>query len=253
MDPSAQAQATNLTLARRPLSSWVFDWASRRLGYGNGDPKTNGEFRLLDDLPTVSTVFDVGANRGDYALAVLERRPRAQVHCFEPSQAAYEILARRLSNRATLHRCALADVPGETLLYSSEPGSELSSLYNRDLRALSIPFGDHSERVTVSTLDAEASKAGVSHVDLLKIDAEGAEARVIEGAAEMIEAGAIDVLVIEYGGTALDSHRFVRDFYLLLADRYDLYRVLPDGLLPMGRYREAYERAEYVNICAVKR
>jgi FkbM family methyltransferase len=231
----------------------VFDWASRRLGYGNDDPKTNGEFRLLNDLPTAPTVFDVGANRGDYALAVLERRPRAHVHCFEPSQAAYEILARRLDNRATPHRSALADAPGETLLYSDESGSELSSLYNRDLRALSIPFGHHSELVPVSTVDAEASKAGVSHIDLLKIDAEGAEARVIEGAAGMIEAGAIDILVFEYGGTALDSHRFVRDFYLLLADRYDLYRVLPDGLLPMGRYREAYERAEYASICSVKR
>ena len=57
----------------------------------------------------------------------------------------------------------------------------------------------------------------MSHVDLLKIDTEGAEARVIQGAAGMIEAGVIDMLVIEYGGTALDSHRFVRDYYLLLA------------------------------------
>ena len=92
----------------------------------------------------------------------------------------------------------------------------MSSLYQRDLRALSIPFGGHSERITVSTLDAEASKAGVSQVDLLKIDTEGAD-RVIQGAAGMIEAGVIDMLVIEYGGTALDSHRFVRDYYLLLA------------------------------------
>ena len=58
-------------------------------------------------------MFDVGANRGDYAMAVLERRPQANVHCFEPSHAAYKTLAASLSDRATLHRCALAETPGE--------------------------------------------------------------------------------------------------------------------------------------------
>jgi len=204
-------------------------------------------------LPDRPTVFDVGANRGDFAQGVLERIPGARIHCFEPSPSAYETLKTRLQDRAVLHNVALDSAPGQAVLYANEPGSELSSLYRRDLRALGLPFGHHTESVTVSTLDIEAGRAGVDRIDLLKIDTEGAEARVIEGSAGMIEAGAIDMFLIEYGGTALDSHRFVRDYYGLLADRYDLYRVLPNGLLPMGGYREAYERAEYVNLCALRR
>jgi FkbM family methyltransferase len=240
-------------VVRRRLASRLFDWSSRRLGYGNDDPATNGEFRLLAELPERPTVFDVGANRGDYAQGVLERKPGAHVHCFEPSPTAFAALLANLGDRAILHNVALDSTPGQAVLYADERGSGLSSLYRRDLRALGMPFGQQTESVVVSTLDIEADQAGVDHVDLLKIDAEGAEARVIEGAARMIETGSIDMLVIEYGGTALDSHRFVRDYYALLADRYDLYRVLPDGLLPLGAYREAYERAEYMNFCALRR
>ncbi len=240
-------------VARRPLASRLFDWSSRRLGYGNDDPNTNGELRLLTELRERPTVFDVGANRGDFAEAVLERKPDACLHCFEPSASAYETLKARLADRAVLHNVALDSSAGRAFLYANEPGSELSSLYRRDLRALGMPFGQHTESVIVSTLDIEAREAGVEHIDLLKIDTEGAEARVIEGSSGMLAAGAIGMLLIEYGGTALDSHRFVRDYYGLLADRYDLYRVLPDGLLPMGAYREAYERAEFVNLCALRR
>jgi len=148
-------------VVRRPLASRLFDWSSRRLGYGNEDPTTNGEFRLLAELPERPTVFDVGANRGDFAQGVLERIPGARIHCFEPSPSAYETLNTRLRDRAVLHNVALDSAPGQAVLYANEPGSELSSLYRRDLRALGMPFGQHTESVTVSTLDIEAGRAGV--------------------------------------------------------------------------------------------
>jgi FkbM family methyltransferase len=240
-------------IVRRPIALRLLDWSSRRLGYGDDDPATNGELRLLDDLPPTPVVFDVGARHGDYAVAVLSRRSAASVCCFEPSQSSFAVLRSRLDGRATLRNCALAEHAGIATLWADADGSGMSSLYRRDLDQLGIEFNRVSEQVTVSTVDIECELAGIEHIDLLKIDAEGAEAAVIGGAAGLIATDGVDRIAFEYGGTALDSGRFVRDFYGQLADRYDLYRVLPDGLLPMGRYRENYERAEYVNMVAVRR
>ena len=242
-----------MPIVRRPVAARLFSWSSRRLGYGNSDPATNGELRLLDDLPLEPVVFDVGARHGDYAAAVLSRRSGATVFCFEPSQSSFAVLTSRLAGRATLRNCALAERAGTATLWSDTQGSEMSSLYRRDLTQLGIEFGGISERVAVSTVDIECRLAGIEHIDLLKIDAEGAEEAVIAGASAAIQKDGVDRIAFEYGGTALDSGSLVRDFYRRLSERYDLYRVLSDGLLPMGQYREAYERAEYVNMVAIRR
>jgi hypothetical protein len=45
----------------------------------------NGEYYVLDKLSntTIDTVFDVGANNGDYTNACLSRFKNAKIHAFE--------------------------------------------------------------------------------------------------------------------------------------------------------------------------
>jgi FkbM family methyltransferase len=237
--------------ARRPIALRLHEWSLSRLGYGNADPAANGEFALLDDLPDAPVVFDVGARHGDYAAFVLELRPNAEVHCFEPSRTSFADLSSRLVGRARLHNVALAESRGTALLYSEQSGSAMSSLYRRELGWLNVDFSI-TEDVAVSTLDAVCAEEGVERIDVLKLDAEGAEAPVLAGATRMLDEGRIERVVFEYGGTALDSGFFIRDFYRLLPN-FDLYRVLPDGLLPLGPYSEHLELAHYSNYCAVRR
>ena len=54
-------------------------------GDGNDDPASNGEQWLVNAvLPGCRTVFDVGANRGDWTASALAANPTVTVHCFEP-------------------------------------------------------------------------------------------------------------------------------------------------------------------------
>ena len=57
----------------------------------------------------------------------------------------------------------------------------------------------------------------------------------------MINSGKIDFIQFEFGGTDIDSRVFFRDFYYLLKDRYDLYRIVKDGLYKIEGYTEIYE------------
>lgn len=127
-----------MRISRRPIAIRAHRRSLARLGYGNDDPDTNGEYRLLDELPEVPTVFDVGAHHGDYALAVLSRRPRATVHCFEPAAETFSELARRLAGRARLHQVALSDSTGGRTLYGDRAGSAMASLFRRDLHWLGV-------------------------------------------------------------------------------------------------------------------
>jgi FkbM family methyltransferase len=236
--------------SRRPAAVRLLRWSLARLGYGNDNPATNGEYRLLDELPELPTVFDVGAHRGDYAFAVLDRRPNAIVHCFEPAAETFRLLATRVGGRARLHCVALSDSSGNRTLFGDRVGSAMASLFRRDLDWLGIE-NSVEETVKTETLDDVCAAENIDHIDLLKIDAEGSEHLVLLGARRMLDGHRIARIMFEYGGTALDSHFFMRDFYRLL-DGFTLYRVLPDGLLPLGRYGEHLEIAAYSNYCAIR-
>jgi FkbM family methyltransferase len=220
-----------------------------RLGFGNGDPAVNGECRLLEELAAAPVEFDVGAHHGDYAAAVFERRPNATVYGFGPSAGTFEILAARVGSSARLHRVAPADQSGARTLYADRMGSSMASLFRRELGWLNLAT-DVEEKVETRTLDDFCVSEGLDQIDLLKIDAEGAECLVLLGAQRMLAERRIARIMFECGGPALDSHFFMRAFFNLL-DGHAFYRVFPDGLLPLGSYREQLEVPQYANYVAI--
>ena len=96
----------------------------------NGDILTNGEFRLMQTvLPQCATVFDVGANVGDWTALALNINPRLQIHCFEPSAATFQRLQAR--GGAICNNFGLSSAPGEMTLWVFADGAGINSLYKR--------------------------------------------------------------------------------------------------------------------------
>ncbi len=140
-------------------------------------------------------VFDVGANAGYFTLLLSELVGEAgTVVAFEPVGAQAALLRRsielnRLRN-VTVCENAVADGDGELALTLDRVNSGLASLSPRNVLA---PGG--TVRVRGLTLDGYSRVTGL-YPGLLKIDVQGAEMKVLRGAAGQLDR---DVrIILEY-------------------------------------------------------
>jgi FkbM family methyltransferase len=177
-------------------------------------------------------VVDVGANTGFYTLLALSASS-AVVHAYEPFPECREWLARNLAlnpslaDRARGHGAAVGDAPGVSTLYIPAAIAvhglvEMSCSLDPAFRP-----SDRSIEVPVVALDDEFAGAEADRVDLLKVDVEGTESRVIAGARNLLRRGRPLVFVeiledryapplaaafegLGYEAVAIDTDRLVR-------------------------------------------
>jgi FkbM family methyltransferase len=142
--------------------------------------------RALDHLG-VGTVLDVGANVGQYAAGLRSSGYRGRIVSFEPLSDAYARLARRCAHDPawTVHRQAVGSEPGELELNISANSYSSSLLPMTSAHTGAAPRSQYVgvEKVPVTTL---ADLLPVHDVDpasaWLKIDTQGYEAQVLDGA-----------------------------------------------------------------------
>jgi FkbM family methyltransferase len=255
-DAGAQRFLTDVFRGPRlqPLWQRVHAVALMGMNFLDANQATNGELWLLDwlaeRLDRSPVVFDVGANVGQYSQAVIERLPSAQLYAFEPSAAAFGKLEATLGGHGAAFQLALGAEDAERPLYADGPGSELGSLVRRDLHRHGLDVRE-TETVTVRRLETLCNELAVERIDLLKIDAEGSELDVLGGAGAML-GERVGVIQFEFGGTAIDARRIMRDFFDILEPEYRIYRLLPGGLWPL-RYSESIEILVYANYVALPR
>lgn len=217
----------------QPLFRRLHQLALAGLNYGRSEVADSGEAWALDYarsvVPDASVVFDVGANLGDWTIAAQRTWPGATVHAFEPAGDIYRQLTARVD--AVCVQAAVGDAEGEAVLYAVAGVSGLSSLHDRDLAAHSMTMSPAGS-VPVTTVDSYCAENGIERIDYLKIDAEGHDLAVIQGASGTIDRG-VRFIQFEFGGCNIDSRTFLRDFVRLLEPDYRIYRMLTDGLAPL--------------------
>jgi FkbM family methyltransferase len=235
------------------------NFVQRGIGIGNYETEQiSGEKFLVDQvLPRLLTrkhtvLFDVGANVGHYSKSLSSAFPSAQILAFEPVPQTFESLRARLTG--SLVKCypvGLSDAEGSAIIYDYDQaeGSEHASLFSGvfDLhRAKKIK----EIHVPLITMDAFCAAEQISEIDFLKIDTEGNELRVLKGAQSLISKRAIRAIQFEFNEMNVVSRVFLRDFYDILPG-YTFYRLLPEGLLPLGQYSSRNEIFAFQNILAV--
>lgn len=137
-------------------------------------------------------MVDVGANIGLYSILGNSRVGDAgQVWAFEPSRESYNRLVRNLQ----LNNCscvqpiqlALGDAPDRLSTIACDAG--YGDAYRYLLPETEQGAGaSGGEMVRATTLDACAAEYGIKEIDLIKIDVEGGEYRVLLGARETLSA-----------------------------------------------------------------
>ncbi len=226
---------------------------ARGLGvYNLSSSALSGEDYLLHRLAATppATVFDIGANEGDYVESVHKAFPSATIYAFEPHPRTFVRLQERTGSTAKCFNLACDKEIGSFELHdlAGEKGTQLASLSREALLPLGRPI--ESFLIKSITLDEFCAQNKIDRIDLLKIDTEGNERRVLEGAARLLSEGRIDCIQFEFNEMNVASRSFMMDFIKLLP-RHRLYRLLPNGLLPIQKYSPFFgEMFGYQNIVA---
>lgn len=152
------------------------------------------------------TIFDVGAYNGVSAKRFSEMYPHARIHSFEPSPDTYDELCQltqqpEYSQQIVPHRLALSSQSGCRILHRHQ-APQTDSLLDTHSEALDQwPDGRFSDispvETRVETVDGICNQEAIEYVDILKIDAQGEDLRILFGAESMFTQERIGVVVVE--------------------------------------------------------
>ncbi|MEL6601827.1 MAG: FkbM family methyltransferase [Cyanobacteria bacterium J06614_10] len=147
------------------------------------------------------TVLDIGANIGTTVLRSAHLvGPHGHVHAFEPNPAVQKTLKESVAfnglENVTIHSVAVGDSPGELDLMVPIGHNGGASLTRRDVEATQAT-GTTMVKVPVRTVDDIFSTPAFEAIRLVKIDVEGFEPQVIQGAYNLFRQVPPDVMVVE--------------------------------------------------------
>lgn len=199
----------------------------------NGDIEINGERFLLRTLKSYNfnTIFDVGANVGDWSLIAAEYFPAATVHAFELSSSTYSTTASRLSGKNFVtNNVGLSNVAGVIHYKDYGDNSGKNTIIN-DATFWDESIQMESKESILTTGDSYCDERNISFIDFLKIDVEGADHLVLQGFDRMLTNKNIRVIQFEYGYTHADAKFLMRDFFSLLNSKgYIVGKMWSDGI-----------------------
>jgi FkbM family methyltransferase len=130
-------------------------------------------------------VIDIGANDGLFTLVAASRvGPHGRVLAVEPSSREFGRLKRNVElnqlGNIESFRLALYSHAGSGRLARAGFGHEGQNAVGDQIPNPQVPAAG-SENVALETLDAFAAAQNLKRLDFLKLDAEGSEARILEG------------------------------------------------------------------------
>lgn len=173
-------------------------------------------------------ILDIGANVGVHSLAMAQQLKRTGgiVHAFEPTTWAFEKLKynNQLNNfpNLHLHRIALSDVNGEQKILCTASEEVMPFKASWDISGKSKNRGQ--DHLIFQKLDDWVVEKGVTQIDLIKIDVDGYEVKVLNGALESFKKFR-PLLIIELGYATLKrvGNSPVELLDLLEQFHYDLF------------------------------
>ena len=182
---------------------------------------------------SIKTIFDVGANEGQTLTEFRRFFPNATIHCFEPVAGTFKRLqdfAKQYDNYV-LENIAFAEEPGKKTIRLFDDYSSLNSLKDNLMNTKSNAI---EEVITMDTVDNYCLAKNIKKIDLLKIDTEGYEINVLEGAKKMLSEGRVGMLYCEVGlqkNNTRNTNLAVITDWLAGHDYYffGLYQLVSDG------------------------
>jgi FkbM family methyltransferase len=141
--------------------------------------------------PDLATVVDIGANRGQFTLAVRRWAPQARVVAFEPLPEPADRFRKvfRGDSRVTLHRVAIGPEAGDVTIHVSGCDDSSSVLPIGAMQERLFPgTGEvRTETVPMGRLSDFVSAEEIVFPAMLKLDVQGFELEALRGCEDLLE------------------------------------------------------------------
>lgn len=150
------------------------------------------------DQKALNIFFDVGANTGQTAKAFDDDFSPARIYCFEPVNETFEKLKNNCRH--------LQNVIPENFAFGESQGQKQISLFadwdggnSLNEESMCQDKNAATQTVVINTVDNYCAEKAIKHIDLLKIDTEGYELNVLQGATGMLKEKKISFILCEAG------------------------------------------------------
>jgi FkbM family methyltransferase len=233
------------------LGDGVIGW---RLLLGLGFEEASKDL-FLRMLRPGDVIFDIGANIGDYTLPTAYAVGSAgRVFAFEPVERSFRVLSKNIAcnnmDNVVALQCAVGDSDGVAPIYwdrSNFGGNSLNPNATTDLGSVS--------NVEISRLDTVCFRRGIIP-DLVKVDVQGAELKVLRGALGLLGNGKT-AFWLEFWPAGLEAFGGSRREFaeLIFSGLRQAYRIAEGQLEPVSRNQlvELAMHDGYTDILSVPR
>jgi FkbM family methyltransferase len=206
---------------RTHISGFSLRLPTRYYKYFEHDYELNNINFLNNYLTKGMTVIDVGAHLGALSMIMAEKvGPTGKIISFEPTPSTFLLLQKTVSINGQSAvvipvRKAVSDKPGKAQFYvmGAEANNANSLSNNGDTQHKGVPVD-----IDLTSIDLVKKEYQLSAIDLVKIDAEGAELSVLKGAIEVIKKDKPKIIlalhpasIIQFGDTLLGIWQFIEE------------------------------------------
>ena len=176
----------------KKINNRVLDYALSAKGFNNWENliESGEKFFIQNYLANKSTrlCLDIGANKGDFTRVLLEETD-SKVIAFEPLPFKFEEMVQNLSkfqDRCTLINKGVGAKTETLTIHYNEERSEHAS-FSQEVKNVEYVVNSNTLDIGVTSLDDFCKLNQIVEIDFIKIDTEGFEIEVFEGAQEIFK------------------------------------------------------------------
>ena len=202
--------------------------------------KKHTEFGMINYLLNLASksnklskliIFDSGGNTWEYSKTIetnlIKEKKEYEFYIFEPNLKLINRIKEKNIKNCNIYEYGLGNIKEKKIFWQHDKHVKSSFVkINKNYFERRAEYGIKNIEAEIETLDNFAQKNRINHINFLKIDTQGFNSKVLEGAKELINNQAIDFIYTECTlGKKYENSETFYDFEKILHNNYDLYGI----------------------------